>query len=84
MAEKTITVKIFSLLNGIEKYSDIKLIRIKSKDYNLLIMDDYLPIIGRVDGMIEFETAEKNKTLKNIQGYYIHKNNEFNLILKEN
>ena len=29
------------------------MIRIKSEKYTLLIMDDYMPVIGRIDGMVE-------------------------------
>ena len=34
-------VKIYSLLNGLSVLENVKVIRIKSKDYNLLIMKDY-------------------------------------------
>ena len=41
-----IKVKIFDMAHGLREYENIKIIRIISKDYNLLIMKDYLPIIG--------------------------------------
>ena len=40
-----IKVRIFDLSKGLVEYEHIKVIRIVSKDYNLLIMEDYLPII---------------------------------------
>lgn len=76
-------VKIISLSEGLEIIKDVVAIRIKSFDYNLLIMKDYVPIIGHIDGLLEIET--KNKTIKkeNIVAYYINNNNEFKIIMKE-
>ena len=45
-------------------------------------MRDYLPVIGEVNGSVEIEGTESIK-LENIKGYYINKNNEFSLIIKE-
>ena len=44
-----IKVKVFDIRNGMRVYDNIKIIRIISKDYNLLIMKDYLPIIGEIE-----------------------------------
>ncbi len=76
-------VKIFTLENGLEEIKDVIIIRIKSKEYNLLIMKDYMPIIGNINGSIEIET--KNETIKkeNILAYYVNRNNIFKLIIKE-
>lgn len=79
-----ITVKLFSLSKGLEIIDKVKIIRIKSKHYNLLIMDDYLPIIGEVDGNIDFETLEDSTHLEAVRGYYIHTNDNFSLIINEN
>lgn len=80
---KTITVKIFTISEGLDIKDNIKLIRIKSKDYNLLIMEDYLPIIGKIEGNIDFESDENSFKLENVKGYYMHRNNTFNFILNE-
>lgn len=81
--EKTITVKILSMKKGLIEYENVQFIKIKSKKYNLMIMKDYLPIIGEIQGKIEIETLKEKVKLDNIIGYYIHKHNEFNLFLKE-
>ncbi len=81
--EKTITVKILSMKKGLIEYENVQFIKIKSKKYNLMIMKDYLPIIGEIQGEIEIETLKEKVKLDNIIGYYIHKHNEFNLFLKE-
>lgn len=79
-----ITVKIITISKGLEYIENVKAIRIKSDDYNLLILKDYMPIIGEVNGMVEIETIEETKVLENIIAYYIHSNNEFELIVREN
>lgn len=78
----SLLVKILSIESGLQVYENIKFIRILSEKYNLLIMRDYLSIIGEINGNIEFE-GEKSFKLERIKGYYINKNNEFNLIIKE-
>lgn len=81
--ENAINVKILSVKKGLLAYEDVQFIRIKSKKYTLIIMKDYLPIIGEIEGNIEIETLKETIQLENIVGYYIHKHNEFNLFLKE-
>ena len=50
-----IKVKVFDIRNGMRVYDNIKIIRIISKDYNLLIMKDYLPIIGEIEGSVDIK-----------------------------
>ena len=52
-------------------------------DYNLLIMKDYLAMIGRVEGSVEIETEKETIRKENIEGYYIHQHNQFKLLIKE-
>ena len=81
--EKNIIVKVFSLEKGMEEYNDVTAIRIKSEDYNLLIMKDYMPIIGQINGSIQIEGIDINETINNIKGYYINYDNVFNIIIEE-
>ena len=78
-----LVVKIFTISNGLEEIDQVKIIRIKSKEYNLLIMKDYLAMIGRVEGSVEIETEKETIRKENIEGYYIHQHNEFKLLIKE-
>lgn len=80
---KSMSIKIFTISEGLTMKNDIKLIRIKSKKYNLLIMVDYVPIIGEIEGNIDFENGEDVLSYKDIKGYYVHSNNAFSLIIKE-
>ena len=76
-------IKIMSLENGYEELQNIEIIRIKSQKYNILIMQNYAPLIGKIDGNIEFITGDNTKKYENIKGYYLNVNNEFKLFIKE-
>ena len=70
------------ILVKVLEYENIEFIRITSKDYNLMIMKDYLPVIGEIKGKVEFQSKEGSVKLENITAYYMHKHNEFNLFVK--
>ena len=76
-------VKILSLENGLRQYDYIDFIRITSEYYNLLIMKDYLPVIGEIKGSIELQNSERESIkLDNIIAYYMSSHNEFKLFIK--
>lgn len=78
-----ILVRICGRENGLEEYENVHFVRLISKRYNLLIMADYLPIIGELEGSVFFRTEEKEYTREHLKGYFMHKNNEFSLMLEE-
>lgn len=78
-----IKVKVFDIRNGMRVYDNIKIIRIISKDYNLLIMKDYLPIIGEIEGSVDIKNYVVNESFKNIKAFYMNSDNVFNLMIKE-
>ena len=78
-----INVRILNIKTGLIEYKEVEFIKILSKDYNLIVMKDYLPMIGEIQGSIEIETQNENIKMDNIVGYYIHKYNQFNLFIKE-
>ena len=69
--------------DGLEEYDDVQFVKIISKTYNLIIMKDYLPIIGEINGSVELSRLHTSEKLEDIVGYYIHKHNEFKLFIKE-
>ena len=71
--------------NGIKVrvFENITIIRIISKDYNLLIMKDYLPIIGEIEGSVDIKNDIINESFKNIKAFYMNSENVFNLMIKE-
>lgn len=78
-----IKVKIFDMAHGLREYENIKIIRIISKDYNLLIMKDYLPIIGEIEGSVDIKNDEIDLSFKDIKAFYMNSENTFNLMIKE-
>ena len=83
MSGEGFKVKIFDLNTGLTEYDHIKVVRLISKDYNLLIMQDYLPIIGELDGSIDIKGDDVNLNFPKIKAFYMNSNNVFNLMVKE-
>ena len=83
MDNSGIKVRVFDMDNGLREYEDIKIIRIVSKDYNLLIMKDYLPIIGEIEGRVDIKNDEVDLSFKDIKAFYMNSENVFNLMIKE-
>lgn len=82
MDNKDMKVRVFSL-DGLKEYDNVKIVRIVSSDYNLLIMKDYLPIIGEIEGSVDIKSDNEEINLKNIKAFYMNSNNEFNLMIRE-
>lgn len=78
-----IKVRIFDLKKGLTEYEHIQYVRIVCKDYNLLIMQDYLPIIGEIDGNVDIRSDDTDISFKDIKAFYMSSNNVFNLMIKE-
>lgn len=76
-------VRIFDLNTGLIEYEHIKIVRIISKDYNLLIMEDYLPIIGEIEGSIDIKGDDVDLSYSKISAFYMNSGNVFNLMIKE-
>lgn len=96
--EKRIEAIIISYQDGFTIYHNVRAIRLKGKDINLLIMPDYMPTFGEVSGKVELicdeeepkkdmDGREKDEqfhvALENISGFFVIKNNVFKLLLKE-
>ena len=78
-----IKVRVFDMAHAQREYENITIIRIISKDYNLLIMKDYLPIIGEIEGSVDIKNDIINESFKNIKAFYMNSENVFNLMIKE-
>lgn len=78
-----IKADVFSIENGDIHFDNVKSIRILSSKYNILIMEDYLPVIGEVDGTVSIALEDRTEEFKNIVAYYKHSKNEFELLIKE-
>ena len=81
--ENDIVVRLLNSEGDVTEYSDVNFIKIVSDKYNLIIMKDYLPIIGEISGTIEIGRKNENITMENVRGYFMHKHNKFNLFYSE-
>ena len=69
----------FVKMNNIE---NVRLIRVKDKNHNLLIMKDYWPVVGQINGSITIE-ADETLQLDNIEGFYALSHNTFWVIIRK-
>ncbi len=83
MNNNELKVRIFDMEKGLTEYDKIKSVRIVSKDYNLLIMQDYMPIIGEIVGSVDITGNDVNVSYKQIKGFYMNRDNVFNLMIEE-
>ena len=49
----------------------------------MLFMEDYLPVIGEIEGELTVQSDSETFRLEDIYGFYIHQDNLFRLMLKE-
>ena len=83
MSENNIKVRIFDMEHGLVEYENVKTIKIVSKDYNLLIMKDYLSVIGEIVGSVEIKGEDVDISFNSIKGFYMNSKNIFNLMIEE-
>ena len=82
--ENNTELKVIILDTGIatKTIENVKIIRIKSDKYNLLIMKDYCPVIGEINGSIAIEADEPFR-MDDVRAFYALSKNVFHLIIKE-
>lgn len=83
MSNKEIKVRIFDMEHGLVEYENVKTIKIVSRDYNLLIMKDYLSVIGEIVGSVEIKGEEVDISFNGIKAFYMNSKNVFNLMIEE-
>ena len=72
-----------SLSGGMKTYENVSMVRIVSRDYNILILKDYMPTIGKVKGSVQIVGKDIMKSLDDIEGYYVFRQNQFELLIEE-
>ena len=82
MENNGLTVNVFDLKTGLTTYEKVNYVRITSSDYNLLIMLDYMPIIGEIKGKVDIKTEEGELSFENVKASYMNSNNVFNLMIQ--
>ncbi len=77
------TARVVSLDGGMSEYTGVSVIHVKSRYYNLLIMEGYTPSIGQVEGTVTIVSDTQSVKLENIRGFYLHKKNVFHIMIRE-
>lgn len=80
--EDVIKVQICGVEKGLEEYENISFIRIKSRRYTLLIMREFMPVIGEIEGDITISGRGQEIEKKGVRGYFMHRHNHFSLMLQ--
>ena len=68
--------------NGLQVISGIRAVRIRDRHARILIMEDYLPTLGKIEGDVAIVTTEGEITYDAIVGFYKHQHNEFTLLIE--
>jgi len=78
-----ISVRIIDAKSGLKTLGGVYAVRIHSRDFYALIMNDYLPTLGKIDGDIFFLDQGGEHPYCGIRGFYKHQHNEFTLLIEE-
>lgn len=81
--ERKIKAKIVSMENGLQEFEEIEMIRVKGENHSLLILQNYMPLLGRLDGYVDIVLENETLRIQDVQGYYMHKQNEFSLLVEK-
>lgn len=76
-------VKVYDFEKGMQEFEKIQIVRLKSSDYTLLIMPDFIPTIGELNGDVSVVGEHESIEWKDVIGYYVVRHNTFELILKD-
>ncbi len=83
MTEGRITARVISMKDGLKEITGVSMIRIKSREYNLLIMEDYMPVIGEIEGNVTIVSGDGEHKEEDIKGFFSHRKNMFSLMISE-
>jgi hypothetical protein len=75
--------QISSLKDGLQVITGVCIVRVRSKESRLLIMEDYMSIIGEIDGGVDFIGKDFVRTLDKVKGFFCHEHNVFFFLLRE-
>lgn len=78
-----IQAQVSSFKDGLQVFDKVSIVRVRSRHSNLLIMEDYMPIIGEIDGSVDFIGKDYIQTISDVRGFFHHAHNVFFLLLKD-
>ena len=71
--ERKIKAKIVSMENGLQEFDEIEMIRVKGENHSLLILQNYMPLLGHLNGYVDFILKDETLRIHDVQGFYMHK-----------
>ncbi|MEG0452154.1 MAG: hypothetical protein RR428_00260 [Coprobacillus sp.] len=81
MSESSLKFSMCSFEKGVKKIDNVKCIRVKDKNFGLLIMEDHAPCIGKINGSLTV-IGDEELILDHVDGFYLLRSNEFRFIEK--
>lgn len=81
--EGKMRARVISMEEGLKEIEQVILIRVRSKTYNLLIMEDYMPVLGEVEGSVVILDGQGEHRWEGIRGFFSIRSNLFSLMLSE-
>lgn len=81
--EGRIKARILDAESGLRELTNVYAVRIHSRKFYALIMNDYLPTLGKVEGSVTFLSKEGELPYRGIRGFYKHQHNEFTLLIED-
>ena len=78
-----ISARIIDVRSGLKAIEGVYAVRIHSADFTALIMNDYIPALGKIDGDVTFLSRDGEYPYYGIRGFYKHQHNEFTLLVEE-
>ena len=78
-----ISARIIDVSSGLKAIEGVYAVRIHSTGFTALIMNDYIPALGKIDGDVTFLSRDGEYPYLNIHGFYKHQHNEFTLLVEE-
>ena len=83
MLDNVFSVNIIQSDGNVVIIEEVVAVRIVDRYYNLLIMKDYMPVIGEVRGSVVVMGKNARYAMRNGVAYFINNDNKFTLIIKE-
>lgn len=83
MSRGKILARVIGEKNGSQTIENVRAIRILSKDYVVLIMEDYTATLGQLEGMVTIISDMGETVFENIKGFYKQQDNKFTLLIAE-
>ena len=76
-----IHARIVDQRKGLQVIENVFAVRVLSEKYRLLIMEDYTPILGKVEGDVVILSTDGEITYGNIYAFFKLQHNEFTLLI---